>query len=463
MTSIIIALYNGEKYIKKTIKSILVQNADVEIIVVDDCSKDLSTKIVEQMMLKDSRIKLYYNLNNYGFCKTVNEGIKRATGQYIIVLGQDDILDANHIEIMSSKFDDDTVMVFCDYDLIDESGVLFDSSDHCIHRDLAWTDFYKNNCLPSPGLMIRRESLVKVGYYFESIEYKNYGEYHTWIRLSLIGKIVFCGDVRAKYRRHKTNISNTFANEDIRQKLLKYGIICKKQFLLSDKVSKVDKCKIKLRIAREKILCFLIQKNKLYDLILCIKKKQKIVLLKIRNRKIIKEHKLNISFESLIAFQNVYFYDKGGYYKIGKNVQFGYPIGGRFKNGYCELQARTPNSIIEIGNNTAINNNFMAISSERITIGKNCRLGINCEMMDFDARSIDPGMRSQVGKIAQIIIEDNVWIGNNVTILSGCTVGKNSVIAAGAVVTRSIPADCVAGGVPARIIKEIKENNHDNV
>lgn len=119
MTSIIIALYNGEKYIEKTIQSLLVQNAEIEIIVMDDCSQDSSTKIVKQMMLKDSRIKLFNNSHNYGFCKTVNEGIKKALGKYIIVLGQDDILDANHIEIMSSKFDDDTVMVFCDYDLID--------------------------------------------------------------------------------------------------------------------------------------------------------------------------------------------------------------------------------------------------------------------------------------------------------------------------------------------------------
>lgn len=462
MTSIIIALYNGEKYIEKTIQSLLVQNAEIEIIVMDDCSQDSSTKIVKQMMLKDSRIKLFNNSHNYGFCKTVNEGIKKALGKYIIVLGQDDILDANHIEIMSSKFDDDTVMVFCDYDLIDENGIVFDTSDHCIHRDLKSTDFYKNNCLPSPGLMIRRESLVKAGYYFESVEYKNYGEYHTWIRLSLIGKIVFCDNVRAKYRRHNTNISNTFVNKDTKQKLFKYGIVCREQFLLSNKVSKKDKYQIKLRITRQKIQCSLMKKNRFYDLKFYIRKKWKIVLIKIRNRRIIRKHRLNIHFENLIVFQNVYFYNKGGRYEIGDNVQFGYPIGGRFKNGYCELQARTPNSIIKIGDNTAINNNFMAIASEKISIGKNCRVGVNCELMDFDAHSINPNKRAQVGKVAPIIIENNVWIGNNVIILSGCTIGENSVIAAGAVVTKSIPANCVAGGVPAKIIKEIKEDNHDN-
>ena len=60
-----------------------------------------------------------------------------------------------------------------------------------------------------------------------------------------------------------------------------------------------------------------------------------------------------------------------------------------------------------------------------------------------------------------IVIGKNVWIGANVTILGGVTIGDNSIIAAGAVVNKDIPPDSVAAGVPARVIKSIydKEDN----
>jgi len=51
-----------------------------------------------------------------------------------------------------------------------------------------------------------------------------------------------------------------------------------------------------------------------------------------------------------------------------------------------------------------------------------------------------------------------VWIGGDVTVLSGVTIGDNVVIAAGAVVTKDVPDNCVVGGVPARVIKEIEND-----
>ena len=57
---------------------------------------------------------------------------------------------------------------------------------------------------------------------------------------------------------------------------------------------------------------------------------------------------------------------------------------------------------------------------------------------------------------APIVLGKNVWVGSNVTILQGVTIGDNAVIAAGAVVTKDVPAGCVAAGVPAGVIKKIE-------
>ena len=56
---------------------------------------------------------------------------------------------------------------------------------------------------------------------------------------------------------------------------------------------------------------------------------------------------------------------------------------------------------------------------------------------------------------APIVVKDNVWIGAHATILAGVTIGENAVVAAGAVVTKDVPANTIVGGVPARVLKTI--------
>ena len=66
--------------------------------------------------------------------------------------------------------------------------------------------------------------------------------------------------------------------------------------------------------------------------------------------------------------------------------------------------------------------------------------------------------RRKTGVAKPITIGNDVWIGGNCTILPGVTIGNNVVIAAGAVVTKDIPDNCVVGGVPAKVIKEIEND-----
>jgi acetyltransferase-like isoleucine patch superfamily enzyme len=104
---------------------------------------------------------------------------------------------------------------------------------------------------------------------------------------------------------------------------------------------------------------------------------------------------------------------------------------------------------LEIGDKSYITDGSQILAQNSIVIGKNCAISFGVTIMDDDGHGIGLPPYS-----APIIIEDEVWIGCNVTILKGVTIGKGSVVAAGAVVTKSCPPHSLLAGVPARVIKQ---------
>jgi acetyltransferase-like isoleucine patch superfamily enzyme len=120
---------------------------------------------------------------------------------------------------------------------------------------------------------------------------------------------------------------------------------------------------------------------------------------------------------------------------------------------------------IKIGSNSYIGYNSVLIGGEEIKIGEKVLISpgtvITTQGHFFqDTRKFIKEQPTQFGKI---IIEDDVWVGSNCCILPGVTIGKGSVIGAGAVVNRDIPSYSIAVGIPAKVIKtrgkcdEIKE------
>lgn len=128
-----------------------------------------------------------------------------------------------------------------------------------------------------------------------------------------------------------------------------------------------------------------------------------------------------------------------------------------YLNSYIYLDARSKASSIHIGRNVWINNNaFICADKTSIIIKENCLIGTNFSCIDSDFHSLDANKRiSSDYKCKPVILEENVFVGNNVSILKGVTVGENTVIANGSVVTKSFPANVIIGGNPARIIREL--------
>jgi maltose O-acetyltransferase len=112
---------------------------------------------------------------------------------------------------------------------------------------------------------------------------------------------------------------------------------------------------------------------------------------------------------------------------------------------------------LTIGRGAFVNYGADFCALKRITIGEECRIGTYCIIMDSDFHEIELERRQQRPAPAEVVLEPHTWIGNRVTILKGVRIGYGSVVAAGSVVTRSVPRMSVVGGVPARIIRRIGE------
>lgn len=119
------------------------------------------------------------------------------------------------------------------------------------------------------------------------------------------------------------------------------------------------------------------------------------------------------------------------------------------------------NAILEIGHNVNVSS-IVLRAHKRISIGNHVDIGANTIIMDSDAHSLDYLDRRNFAtdmkakKDMPILIGDDVLIGANCLILKGVTIGSRSIVGAGSVVTKSIPADCIAAGNPAKVIKLLK-------
>ena len=131
----------------------------------------------------------------------------------------------------------------------------------------------------------------------------------------------------------------------------------------------------------------------------------------------------------------------------------------------------------QIGQNSIVEPPFYCVYGQNIYIGDHSYLNVSCTILDCNkvhigyhvmigpnvqiytaAHDLQAEARIQGWEVAKsIVIEDNVWIGGGAILLPGVRIGRNAVVGAGAVVTRSVPANTVVAGNPARMIREIEQ------
>lgn len=114
-----------------------------------------------------------------------------------------------------------------------------------------------------------------------------------------------------------------------------------------------------------------------------------------------------------------------------------------------------PNGCLDIGDSAFINYGCSIAATLSVRIGARCNIGSHVTIMDNDFHQLDPERRNELPPSAPIVLEENVWLGVRVVVLRGVTIGAGSVVAAGSIVVRDVPARSLAGGVPARVIRAL--------
>lgn len=241
--SIILPVYNGEKYLSKSIESIINQTyQDWELIIVNDCSSDKSPEIAERYEKEDSRIRVIHNTDNCKLPKSLNIGFSSARGDYLTWTSDDNMYLPTAIEKMVRVLEtgNDSYMVRTDMSYIDAEGNIIGESEEYTDEKM-----YLSNCLGA-CFMYKRSVLDAVGEYDENTFCVE--DYDYWLRiLDEYHHIDSIKEILYMYRRHNESLSET-KRVQVEHQLAKLREKYIKKIFSLYKESKNELCRIYLEM-----------------------------------------------------------------------------------------------------------------------------------------------------------------------------------------------------------------------
>jgi GT2 family glycosyltransferase/glycosyltransferase involved in cell wall biosynthesis len=214
LISIVLPVYNGQKYLLAAIESCLSQTcSDFELLIADDGSTDNSWSIIEKASTLDKRIKAWKNKENLGLFKNYNFCMEQAKGKYIKPFAQDDLLASNCLEKLSSFLDKDNnlQLVTSARRIINNSGEEIDTAcEFPADTTLSAADLISTcmtdckNKVGEPCTVLFRNANRGSG--FDS-SFKLYGDLEYWFRLAAGGSFHYCCETLSAFRRHEQSES----------------------------------------------------------------------------------------------------------------------------------------------------------------------------------------------------------------------------------------------------------------
>lgn len=212
MISIAMTTFNGEKFLKEQIDSILTQSiSSFELIIVDDCSTDSTIEILREYEIIDSRIRLVENETNLGFIKNFEKAVSLCNGEYIAFSDQDDIWTKDHLKILLDEIEDN--LLVCANSQLFSSNKDYKSLQmfETLTLDFIPSDkdmfFYLlfNNFIQGSATLITRKLLDYVPTFPE-----NDGFYHDhWLGIyaAYNGSVKYVNKSILLYRQHESNVT----------------------------------------------------------------------------------------------------------------------------------------------------------------------------------------------------------------------------------------------------------------
>lgn len=247
--SIIVPMYNASNFLKYTVDSCLNQTyKDKEIVLIDDCSNDNTYSIATEYEKNNYNIRTLKNKENRGLIKTINTALDFISGEYVLILGNDDILGIDHLEVMVQALssDEELSFAYCKSVLIDENGEEFGETETIdINRNMCRIAY--TNPINSCGLLMKTESLFAVEKYPVIDGCPNYGEWLLWIKMLESGKALFVDQAKSYYRIHANNLTKTFMDKNKIQKNYSYNLICMDRAVKCLNFNVTQKLRIEIR------------------------------------------------------------------------------------------------------------------------------------------------------------------------------------------------------------------------
>ena len=225
--TVLMPVFNNEKYLKQAIESILAQTyKDFELLIIDDGSTDGSNNIIQSFT--DSRIRLVKNDTNEGLIKTLNKGIELAKGEFIARMDGDDIALPKRLEkqVEVLKSSPSVSMVACCISIIDEAGEeqgFWGDDKLAITNEQIRNTLPNENCIAHPSVMIRKDKLMKYKY---SLALKDSEDWDLWLRMASDREEFYkIKDVLLKYRVHPESVTVKVNRSNIYRKKRKVQVL----------------------------------------------------------------------------------------------------------------------------------------------------------------------------------------------------------------------------------------------
>lgn len=211
MISVLLPVYNGNKYLDKCLNSILDQSyCDFELIIIDDRSTDNSYKIIEKYL--DGRIRKFQNVRNVGLAKTLNKGIALSRGEIIVRIDQDDLMLPNRLSTIQSIFSLNPAieLFFSSAEIIDYSGDKIGSLKVSKnYRRILFKSIFINIFTHSTAAFLK-SAVQDLGGYPESDTFSPPEDFYLWSNfvISRPNRIFLCEAPLVKYRKTRNSYSS---------------------------------------------------------------------------------------------------------------------------------------------------------------------------------------------------------------------------------------------------------------